>query len=285
MSDSDKSSRFYYVCTWYWPNIVCFSRSEDAQFQRDHAALIAAAEKTDYKAISAIQDKDAITTAASLGNVNAIDPCLANGASINHKDSLTGRTPLSCAAGAGHVDATECLIAHNADVNAVDGLKQSALFHAAHDGRIDAVEALLFAGADRAHKFMGKTPAEWAARKGHADVAALINAWTPSSKRRPKALGKGDNDFVVVGFLFRAREQCDGLNLMRVCALCTEFVKQGGQGDDFDAMLADFAQTTAQFLGSSASASASSCATTSAGGSGKAWISGVFTVRVQTSAD
>ncbi|MFL6426733.1 MAG: ankyrin repeat domain-containing protein, partial [Acidobacteriaceae bacterium] len=72
-------------------------------------------------------------------------------------------------------DVTCLLIERGADVNAAQTAGYRPLHQAAVAGREDLVQLLLDAGADKSTRCdRGKTPAEYAAERGHAAVAAML---------------------------------------------------------------------------------------------------------------
>jgi ankyrin repeat protein len=71
---------------------------------------------------------------------------------------------------------TRLLIERGADVNAAQTAGYRPLHQAAVVGREDLVRMLLEADADRTARCdRGKTPAEYAQERGHAELAALLS--------------------------------------------------------------------------------------------------------------
>jgi ankyrin repeat protein len=103
-----------------------------------------------------------------------------------------GETPLMAAARTGRVDAVQLLISHGSFVNAVDPFQEeSALMWASAEGHLEAVKALLAAGADpnlkghvstlterknADHPSGGFTALMFAVRNGHEEVAKALIA-------------------------------------------------------------------------------------------------------------
>lgn len=90
----------------------------------------------------------ALMLAARSGNVEAVKALLARGADVNAREGLLQQTALMWAAAENHAETVKTLIEAGADVEArTDGGFTPFLF-AVRAGQIDAVEALLAAGAD-----------------------------------------------------------------------------------------------------------------------------------------
>lgn len=69
------------------------------------------------------------------------------------------------------------LLEYGSDVNAIQAGGFTPIFSAAAANRKDLVEQLLACGADRHHKSdLGKTPADFARERGHADLAAWLES-------------------------------------------------------------------------------------------------------------
>ncbi len=87
-----------------------------------------------------------------------------------------GRYPIHTAAASGSLPVLNALIAAGCDLNAVDPDGATALYLAAKNGRVDAVERLLgIAGIDVMHgDKKGSTAMHAAARKGNVDVLRLL---------------------------------------------------------------------------------------------------------------
>lgn len=82
------------------------------------------------------------------------------------------------AAQEGHKAAVEFMIARNANVNYSNKVGACALYCAALHGRSTVCEALLKAGANKKARVGIKTSAQWAAQKGHTDLAAFIESFS-----------------------------------------------------------------------------------------------------------
>lgn len=101
---------------------------------------------------------------------------ISNGANVDEQNKY-GYTALMVAAEGGHTAAVELLIKRNASLNLISGRGFTALILAAYYGQKDTSELLLKAGADKAMKTGGRTAAQWASDRGHAELAALLESW------------------------------------------------------------------------------------------------------------
>lgn len=100
------------------------------------------------------------------------------GAEIERRDHSTG-TPLLAAIDHNCDDTVRMLVDHGADVNASTTIDDyvTPLMIAADTGNRKIVELLLASGAQvEASDRWGSTAAEYADRKGHADIASLIRS-------------------------------------------------------------------------------------------------------------
>jgi ankyrin repeat protein len=102
-----------------------------------------------------------------------------NGATLDveHRDGF-GSTPLHCAAYYGHGEACRALISTcRARIDSRDLFGNTPLILAAANNKLQCVEVLMELGADiTLRNDEGKTALEWAREKGHAEVAALLEA-------------------------------------------------------------------------------------------------------------
>jgi serine/threonine-protein phosphatase 6 regulatory ankyrin repeat subunit B len=114
-----------------------------------------------------------LLTAAKLNQDHNVRTLLAAGASANARSRL-GWTPLMWAASLGSQPMVRDLLAAGADPNAASAAGQTALIRAAGAGHEAVVRALLAGGADPSTRVDGATAHDWAARNGHAAVAALL---------------------------------------------------------------------------------------------------------------
>lgn len=140
--------------------LVCFSAPGQAQ----------ASERPDPQA--------GLWDAAIAGDTAAMAAALRDGADIDSLDTRTnpnGRRALNWAAWHNRVSAIRFLLAHGATLEARNLTGFTALHHAAEAGSLEAVEALLAAGADPdTPNKEGRRPAETAMAKGHGVIAVLL---------------------------------------------------------------------------------------------------------------
>ena len=87
-----------------------------------------------------------------------------------------GQTALWRASGAGDVAKVNAELARGAGVNKAYRSGATPLYIAAQKGHVDALMALLVAGADRTRKFKGATALDIARSKGHAAIVRLLSA-------------------------------------------------------------------------------------------------------------
>lgn len=116
-------------------------------------ALLKAGARIDYRGICPEPQRSVLCVAAEQGNLETVRLLMERGAPPNGRDER-GRTPLMCAASAGNLEAMTFLLRNGADIHAVESTPTSfpppidtALMHAARNGRWQAVELLLNEGA------------------------------------------------------------------------------------------------------------------------------------------
>jgi ankyrin repeat protein len=149
--------------------------------------LVAAAEAGNLDVVRALLDAGAnpdtpdaddngSLEAASLeGHESVVRLLLDRGADPNWADPHEFRTPLMAAAARGHAGVIRLLVACGARVDESDDYGETALCCAASAGRVDAVRALLEAGADPCKQGEIGTPVE-VAQGGPPEVAELLRA-------------------------------------------------------------------------------------------------------------
>lgn len=118
-------------------------------------------------------------TPLALASVNGSTPMVARLLAAGADPNLPnpeGETPLMTAARTGNGGSIETLLAHGAEVDAVEAWRgQTALMWATAQNQVEAVNALLAAGADpNARSARGFSPVLFAAREGHVDVLEAL---------------------------------------------------------------------------------------------------------------
>lgn len=118
--------------------------------------------------------------AAISGDTVTIGQALDAGAQIDSLDtrrSVNGRRSLNWAALGNHADAIRYLLRRGASIDMTNRTGFTPLHHAAEAGSLQAAEALLAAGADATRvNAAGQSAADVARERGHADIAAKIDA-------------------------------------------------------------------------------------------------------------
>ena len=117
--------------------------------------------------------------AAAFGTSGAVDMLLQHGAQVDAVSKNPQRNqPLHAALALGRDRETvRLLLAHGADPNATQVGGFTALFSAANGNRRDLVEMLIDSGARTQHRSdLGKTAAEFARERGHADLADWLDS-------------------------------------------------------------------------------------------------------------
>jgi ankyrin repeat protein len=132
---------------------------------------------------SSLRAQDAQTRlwdAAVSGDTVAIGEALAAGAQVDSLDtrrSANGRRALNWAALANRPDAIRFLLRHGASIDRTNLTGFTPLHHAAEAGSLEAVEALLAAGANTTPlNAGGMSAADVARAREHPDIAAKIDA-------------------------------------------------------------------------------------------------------------
>ncbi len=112
---------------------------------------------------------------AGSGAANEVRILLEQGVSPDFIDPLTDRTALHWASVGGHCQVIELLLSHGANINAVDSDGNTPLSLASQSYRVDAVIALINAGADLTRKYQsGLSIFLWELKRGHEDVCKLL---------------------------------------------------------------------------------------------------------------
>lgn len=125
-----------------------------------------------------------LSTAASQGNLEAVEEALRNGAFVEARLGPFEETPLSLASLYGHLSVVRALLDAGADVNAEDRVGHTPLFLASQEGHLETVVVLLEAGADVSIATgNGATPLAVASERGRADVVdALLAKWADPNR-------------------------------------------------------------------------------------------------------
>jgi ankyrin repeat protein len=121
----------------------------------------------------------ALHLAAAFGTPAAVSVLLDAGAPVEAVSRNPQQNqPLHAARALGkNPDVVELLLGHGAPVNAIQAGGFTPLFSAAIANRRDLAELLLDHGADSSHKSdQGKTAADFARERGHAELAAWLDA-------------------------------------------------------------------------------------------------------------
>ncbi|HSZ17358.1 MAG TPA: ankyrin repeat domain-containing protein [Terracidiphilus sp.] len=119
----------------------------------------------------------ALHLAAAFGTPLSVAALIFRGANVHAVSKNAQKNqPLHAAVALGrNTSAIELLLAHGADVNATQAGGYTAIFSAATANRKDLAELLLNHGANpQIASDDGKTPAEFARERGHADLAAWL---------------------------------------------------------------------------------------------------------------
>lgn len=123
--------------------------------------------------------------AARVGHVGVLKSLIERGASVNAVCVSTQRSPLHVAAENNKVEAIDALVEAGADPMAYDRIRKIPLHYAAREGSCEAVAALLRHGSDKDKADRrGQTPLHAAASRGFTAVsAALLTAGANVSAR------------------------------------------------------------------------------------------------------
>mmetsp|Transcript_6242 Transcript_6242/g.38785 ORF Transcript_6242/g.38785 Transcript_6242/m.38785 type:complete len:316 (+) Transcript_6242:384-1331(+) len=120
------------------------------------------------------EEEDNIISAASAGDLDAVQAFLEAGADKDMQDS-EGRAPIHFASGYGEMDIVETLIKKGADLNILDKNKNTPLHYAAGYGQKECCELLVKNGASVvARNTDGKTPMEVAKLNDQNEVVEVF---------------------------------------------------------------------------------------------------------------
>jgi uncharacterized protein len=140
----------------------------------------------------------ALMAAARTGKPDAVKALIDHGADVNGKEALRGQTALMWAAAEGNVAVIELLAANKADLRARSNGGFSALLFAVREGKLDAVKALLNAGADVNEKTL---PPPNARRK----PAGQADSGEPAGGTSALVLAVANAHYEVAAFLLDAK--------------------------------------------------------------------------------
>ena len=178
VTDSEGCSVLHYACA----SRVDAQAKVTYLLQRD-ASLVNAYNHSENAVLAPWTKSTPLHVAARHNQTDCIKILNKDGkASVNATDER-GRTALHLAAAAGSAEAVNMLVQHpDCRVNATDVYGCTALHDAAEAGSAEAVKVLVqhpscdFSITDEDDGFDGDTAAGWARRRGHDDIAALIEA-------------------------------------------------------------------------------------------------------------
>jgi ankyrin repeat protein len=144
-------------------------------------ALLSAILDTDSSAANAVAGDGwtALHLAAAFGTPASVKTLLSRGSNVNAVSENAQRNqPLHAVVALGRNRETiEILLVHGANADATQAGGYTAIFSAAAANRMDLAELLLAHGANPHHKNdEGKTPAEYARQRGHAEIADWLES-------------------------------------------------------------------------------------------------------------
>lgn len=120
-------------------------------------------------------DKTPLMKAARQGDTQAVKALIEQGADVNERSKKKKQTALMQAAKADSAKVIDLLVKAGAKVDMGNKNNGTALNFAGKFGANNAVQRLIFYGADPEHKNKsGKTPAEQASNRGHNSTNRLI---------------------------------------------------------------------------------------------------------------
>jgi ankyrin repeat protein len=166
---------------WGWSQFITSDRIQQEGFVSNDSLTVRASVTVKSSSIS-IDMEDAelyLKSAVEDGNADAVETCLAQGASVScqFKDDLYTPLHTACSSttNSGSLNVLNLLLERGADPNACNKWKETPLLIAANNGHCDAVKALLENGADSALcSEAGWSALTFAAHKGYADICALL---------------------------------------------------------------------------------------------------------------
>jgi ankyrin repeat protein len=166
---------------WGWSQFITSDRIQQEGYISNDSLTVRASVTVKSSSIS-IDQEDAelyLKCAVEEGNADAVEACLAQGASVNcqFKDDLYTPLHTACSSSAseGSFKVLELLLKRGADGNACNKWRETPLLIAANNGHKAAVEALLKYKADPSLcSEAGWSALTFAAHKGYDDIVALL---------------------------------------------------------------------------------------------------------------
>lgn len=223
---------------WGWSQFITSDRiQQDGYIQND--SLTVRASVTVKSSSISIDPEDAelyLKCAVEEGNADAVEVCLAQGASVNcqFKDDLYTPLHTACSSNASErtLEVLNLLLKHGADGNACNKWRETPLLIAANNGHLAAVEALLTSGADPSMcSEAGWSALTFAAHKGYDDIVSLLlNAGAPvncrviedlSTPLHKACAGNKDGHLSAVKLLLAGGADVHALNKWRETPLLT----------------------------------------------------------------
>eukprot|EP00557_Chaetoceros_sp_GSL56_P005659 CAMPEP_0176498276 /NCGR_PEP_ID=MMETSP0200_2-20121128/12225_1 /TAXON_ID=947934 /ORGANISM="Chaetoceros sp., Strain GSL56" /LENGTH=1545 /DNA_ID=CAMNT_0017896453 /DNA_START=217 /DNA_END=4854 /DNA_ORIENTATION=+ len=166
---------------WGWSQFITSDRIQQDGFVRNDSLTVRAHVTVKSSSIS-IDSEDAelyLKCAVEEGNADAVEVCLAQGASVNcqFKDDLYTPLHTACSSSASErtLEVLNLLLRHGADGNACNKWRETPLLIAANNGHLAAVDSLLESGADPSMcSEAGWSALTFAAHKGYDDIVGLL---------------------------------------------------------------------------------------------------------------
>jgi len=147
-------------------------------------------------------DKDMVS-AATNGMTDTVQLLIEERADVNyHHPDWYNVTALICSAFHGHAGVAKLLLEHKADVNAKNSSNRTALIYSADKGHAGVAKLLLEHKADvnAIDKCFGKTAADYAQHRNHAEVLAIL---TPLVKTTHTVRYSGGHKVIFSGHPYR----------------------------------------------------------------------------------
>jgi ankyrin repeat protein len=237
---------------WGWSQFITSDRIQQEGYVSNDALVVRASVTVKSSSVN-IDGDDAelyLKSAVEDGNAEAVESCLAQGASVNcqFKDDLY--TPLhtacSSSSNSGSLEVLNLLLERGANGNACNKWKETPLLIAANNGHHAAVSALLDHGADPSLcSEAGWSALTFAAHKGYDDIVTLLlKAGAPVNVRVIEDLstplhkacaGGKPGHFSAVKQLLENGADVHALNKWKETPLLT--AANHGQGDAVEALL------------------------------------------------